>query len=593
MRKKWNVSESCPPDFAAKCGDVHRVVPQLLWHRGVREPEDVESFFNPSYEKGIHDPFLFTQMIPAVERVLRSLRDNERILVFGDYDADGLTGSTVVITTIKEIQKRLDSSTDIHTYIPHRDIEGYGLQMTQVDRIIKQKVDLVITVDCGIACPQEVAKLNEHGIDTIIVDHHQFGDDLPEAVLIHPSIPDETYPFKDLSAVGVAWKFACALVRHAREQGIDIPVGFEKWLLDLVAIATVTDIVPLVGENRVLEHYGLKVLNKTRRPGLRALIRNAALEPGTIRACDVGFMIGPRLNAPSRMDHASIGLDLLLAESDGADTRDLANRIESLNRSRQEATNAMMREADELLDQVGDGVQLHALFREHWSPALVGLVAGRISDRFGMPAVAIGRHGNQWIGSGRSFSYYDITEAVKRAGEGLLTRSGGHVQACGFSLACEEHVYAFIERLRADAEERIGRDVLGPFVDVHAELLLHHIDWQLIEALERFEPYGCGNPEPVFLTRNVEIVMRNIVGKDQRHVRIVGKAEDGTVQPFIAFGFASRVDELKQGGRIDLVYRVSTNEWNGSRDIQCKVLDVRSASTDVRVRDTIGTYTSE
>lgn len=586
MRKKWNVLDPCPPDFAAKCGDVHCVVPQLLWHRGVREPEDVESFFNPSYEHGIHDPFLFTQMQTAVERALRALKDNECILVFGDYDADGLTGSTVVISTLREIQKRIGSSAEIKTYIPHRDEEGYGLQMSQVDRILKQKVNLVITVDCGIACPEEIAKLRDHGIDSIVVDHHQFSEVLPEAVLIHPSVPGETYPFKDLSAVGVAWKFACALVRHARNERIDIPVGFEKWLLDLVAIATVTDIVPLIGENRVLEHFGLKVLNKTRRHGLQAIIRNASVYPGRISARDIGFVIGPRLNAPGRMDHASIGLELLLSTSEN-EAREIANRIEELNRSRKEVTLGMMREADEMLEKLSDSSRLHVLWRDHWSPSLVGLVAGRVSDKFGMPVVAIGKHGNQWIGSGRSFPFYDITDAVKRVGEGLVTRAGGHVQACGFALASDEHVPEFAERLRQDALERLKDDTIGPFIDVHADLELQHIDWQLIEALERFEPFGCGNPEPAFRTRSVKVVSRNAVGKDGRHLRIIGKTQDGSVQQFIAFGFGERAEDAKQGDIIDIVYTLGTNEWNGSRDIQCKVLDIARVRSEDSTKDCV------
>jgi len=573
MQKKWNVLESCPAEFVEKCADMHPIIPQLLWHRGVRASRDVESFFHPSYEEGTHDPFLFTQMPLAVERAMRALKDNEHILVFGDYDADGLTGSAVVISALREIRKRIGSSSEIRSYIPHRDEEGYGLQMAQVDRILEESVHLLIAVDCGIACPDEVAKLRDHGVDSIIVDHHQFGERLPDAILIHPSLPNETYPFKDLAAVGVAWKFASALVAHARNGGIDVPVGFEKWLLDLVAIATVTDIVPLVGENRVLEHYGLKVLNKTRRSGLRAIIQNAGITLGRINARDIGFAIGPRLNAPGRMEHASIGLKLLLSDSE-EEAREIAGRIESLNRSRRETTLGMMREADEILERMSEPSRIRVLWRDDWSPSLVGLVAGRISDLFGIPVIAIGKHGDQWIGSGRSFSFYDITEAVKRAGEGLLTRAGGHVQACGFALASEHDVSSFAERLRQDADAQLDDDTIGPFIDVHADLELRHIDWRLIESLENLEPFGCENPEPAFRTRNVEVIAKDIVGKDGKHLRITGKAGDGTVQQFIAFGFGARSDEVNSGKRIDIVYTLGTNEWNGNRDIQCKVLDI-------------------
>ncbi|MBD3284446.1 single-stranded-DNA-specific exonuclease RecJ, partial [Candidatus Uhrbacteria bacterium] len=218
MQKRWNVLESCPPEFAAKCGEIHSVVPHLLWHRGVRDPEEVERFFNPDYESGVHDPFLFTQMRRAVDRVFEAIRNEEKILVFGDYDADGLTGSAMIVSQLRDLVQRLSSNAIIETYIPHRDEEGYGLQMPQVERFAGQNIGLLITVDCGIACPKEVEQLGKQGTDVIIVDHHQYGEDLPDAYLVHPSVPNETYPFKHLAAVGVAWKFVSALIQAAREQ---------------------------------------------------------------------------------------------------------------------------------------------------------------------------------------------------------------------------------------------------------------------------------------------------------------------------------------------------------------------------------------
>lgn len=588
--KRWDVLSPCPPEFIAGCGAVHPVLPKLLWHRGVRDPEEVAAFLEPSYEDHVHDPFLFSQMPQAMDRILKAMRNGERMLVFGDYDADGLTGSATVISILRDLAERmrLEFAPEIRSYVPHRDKEGYGLQMPQVERFIQDGVQLVITVDCGIACVPEIAKLRVNGVDVIVLDHHQYGEDLPDGILIHPGIPNETYPFPHLAAVGVAWKFACACISTVRDQGVDIPEGYEKWLLDLVSIATVTDIVPLIGENRALERYGLKVLNKTRRPGLRALIENAGLTYGSISARDIGFMIGPRLNAASRMDHASVGLDLLLSKTD-EDARQHAVRIERLNRSRQEAMAGMMKEADELVEGFSDAEHLHVLWRSDWSPALVGLVAGRMSDRFGIPVVAIGKHGGQWIGSGRSYPFYDITDAVKRVGEGLLTRSGGHIQACGFALAEDDHIPEFALRLREDAKRRIGPEWIGPALEVHAELDLRDLDWKLIDVLEQMEPFGCQNPEPMFVTRNVEVISSSTVGKDAKHIRIIGRSEDGKVHPFIAFGFAPRINEVMHGNRIDIVYTVSASEWNGSRDIQCKVKDFRlvqeRGSTNVCAED--------
>jgi single-stranded-DNA-specific exonuclease len=297
---------------------------------------------------------------------------------------------------------------------------------------------------------------------------------------------------------------------------------------------------------------------------------------GRIRARDLGFVIGPRLNAPSRMAHASVAMDILLSE-DADHARVLARQIESLNRSRQEAMLVMMREADDFLKESAADARVHALWLEHWSPSLAGLVAGRIADRFGVPTIAMGKRGGLWIGSGRSFPFYDITGAVKRAGEGLLTRAGGHAQACGFALGSDEHAREFVSRLRADARERIEDGMAGPFLEVHADLGLKDVDWRIVESLERFEPFGCGNPEPVFRARNVEVVSASVVGKDGRHLRMTGKSADGWVRPLIAFGFADRADEARPGTVIDIAYTVGTNEWNGARKIQCKVKDIRPA----------------
>lgn len=577
MQRRWIVLDPHPPEFS-EAVDLHPVIRQLLWHRGIRTSEGVEDFLHPTFEKHVHDPFLFKNMQSAVDRVFLAIEKCEKIVVFGDYDADGLTGSTVVIATIRDIHQRMIGAKPLRlkSYIPHRDKEGYGLQMAQADQFVRDGVHLVITVDCGIACVNEIERLKKGGTQTIVVDHHQFGETLPDAILIHPSVPDETYPFKQLAAVGVAWKFACGLIQEARKRGIEIPDGHEKWLLDLVAIATVTDIVPLVGENRVLETYGLKVLNKTRRPGLRALICQSGLIPGRITARDIGFVIGPRLNAPSRMDHASVGLELLLSNTE-EEASVIASRLEALNRDRQDAMAVMMREADALLDAFPKDAPSYVLWRDDWSPALVGLVAGRVADRFGVPVVAIGKHGQTWIGSGRSYPHYDITEAVKRAGEGLLTRSGGHVCACGFALAKDEHVPEFAERLRADSMERISTDQIGPTMEIHAELPLSHLNWDFLEKLSIMEPFGAANVSPVFIARDLEVVTSSTVGKEGKHLRIIARSAEGPTQAFIAFGFGARVSEAMHGSHIDIVFTVSESEWNGNKDIQCKVVDFRQS----------------
>jgi single-stranded-DNA-specific exonuclease len=581
MSKRWNVLEPAPRDFVAGCGvsggvcgQLHGAVTHLLWQRGVREPDEIAAFIDPAYERDVHDPFRFSQMERAVDRALLAIERGERILVFGDYDADGVTSSTIAISTLREIIARTGSAATVDSYIPHRDREGYGLSMAQAERFAGEGYGLVITVDCGISCPNEFAFLASHGVDRIIVDHHQFGEVLPDAILIHPSLPGESYPFKHLAAAAVTWKFASAVLSSARRRGIDVPEGFEKWMLDLVAISTVADVVPLVAENRALLVYGLRVLRKTRRPGLEALLSSAGIPKAGATSRDIGFAIAPRLNAPSRMAHASIALNLLLAAT-ADEAVPIAREIEQLNRARQQTTIGMMEEADGLIPP--EAARIHVLWNPSWSPALVGLVAGRIADRHGTPVIAIGKHKDTWIGSGRSFPAYDITEAVRRAGEGLLIRSGGHVQACGFSLASDDDVRAFAERLRADAEERLSADAVGPSLDVHTEIGLRDIGWPLVESLERIEPFGQGNPEPVFMTRGVEVVSAGIVGKDGSHLRLFCRDREGGASPFIGFGFAARAPETSRGSVIDIAYSVAAETRNGERNIRCKIVDIRKA----------------
>ncbi|HEU0050937.1 MAG TPA: DHH family phosphoesterase, partial [Patescibacteria group bacterium] len=274
-KKRWLIADRAPEQFHEEIGIASSIFAQLLWNRGIQKKEDLSLFSEPSWEHGIHDPFLFSRMHEATGRVMSAIQAGEHITIHGDYDADGITASALMITVLKEIHRSSlcgDSYpappiADIDFYIPHRDKEGYGLHHETVLKLKERGTNLLITVDCGIASVDEIAFARSLGMDVVVVDHHQFGDRLPEAILIHPGLSGETYPFKSLAAVGVAFKFACALLTKAREQGCEILTGWEKWLLDLVAIATVTDMVPLIGENRALLTFGLRVLNKTRRLG--------------------------------------------------------------------------------------------------------------------------------------------------------------------------------------------------------------------------------------------------------------------------------------------------------------------------------------
>ncbi len=569
MQRRWNVAEPCPPDLSATW-DVAPVVAQVLWNRGVRTQEDAQAFLKPNWEDHVHAPTHFRHLPLAVERVLTALSGGERITVHGDYDADGITGSTVLITTLREIGKKLGQVDTVDYYLPHRDKEGYGLNKNTVALLAERGTKLLITVDCGIACPDEIALARTQGIDTIVVDHHQFGETLPDAYLVHPGLPDETYPFKHLAAVGVSYKFAQALLEAARGRGLDIPEGWEKWLLDLVAIATVTDMVPLIGENRVLEAYGLRVLNKTKRPGLLALFTSAGLIPGMLDTESVGFAIGPRINAAGRMDHASLALRLLLSESVGEATA-LALELEGRNRERQQATRKMMEEAEKKLDASG---KVMMLWDESWSPALVGLVAGRLMERFSRPCVAIGQHGGTWIGSGRSIAAYDITQAMRASGEGILTRVGGHVQACGFALEDAVRLPDLKARLLEHAEQALDDMMLQPTLDVDSEVTLSAVNMPMVEQIESMAPFGIGNPRPTFVARNAFIVRLDRLGAQGQHLKLEVTDESGQRVKIMGFRMADRWKELAPSARVDVAFSMSINEWNGRKSAEGRLIDL-------------------
>ncbi|MEO5927923.1 MAG: single-stranded-DNA-specific exonuclease RecJ [Patescibacteria group bacterium] len=608
MQKRWRILEPTKVLAPEAFPDMHPVGTTLLANRGITDPLEAESFLNPDFETGIHDPMKFTQMKDAIDRVFVAIENGERITVHGDYDADGVTGSTVVITALREVERlvgacgtRPDPSVDrvgsidrsegvsltplrsnVDYYIPHRDKEGYGLRLATVDILKERGTSLIITVDCGIACVDEIALAKEKGMDTIVLDHHEFGEKLPDGLLIHPRLPGESYPFQFLAAVGVSWKFSCALISEARRRGHDVPIGWEKWLLDLVSIATVTDMVPLVGENRVLLTYGLKVLNKTRRRGLLRLVE-AARAKGDLTSESIGFSIGPRINAAGRMDHAELALRLMLSDDD-EDASRLAFELEQCNKNRQKAVEGMMKQAEEQMvarseAEAANPTSIVVLWNAEWSPSLVGLVAGRYMERTGKPCVVYGKHGDHWIGSGRAPNTYNVTDAVRRAGEGILTRSGGHAQACGFSFVKDEEAEIFAERLREDAAAHLKAEDLVPELLVDAELPLDDIDWRLVSTVERLEPYGMGNAKPSFVSRNLELVDVGLVGSTGSHLRFTARSESGRAQKFIAFKFGSRLEELKLGSHVDVVYDIGINEWNGRREIQCKVVDVRISET--------------
>ncbi|MBI4592391.1 single-stranded-DNA-specific exonuclease RecJ [Candidatus Uhrbacteria bacterium] len=574
--KQWIMAEVAPSSAALAFPELSPVAVQLLWNRGMRTPGEGGVFLGPDWTRDTHDPSLFRNMPAAVDRVFRSLEAREMIAVHGDYDADGVSGSVVLMSTLRDICRVLGfDETKLSVYIPHREKEGYGFSPATAETLRGERdARLVITVDCGISNEPAISLAKNAGIDTIVCDHHTMPEILPaSAVLLHPLVPGETYPNKNLCGTGVAFKLASALIQEARRRGAAFPEGYEKWLLDLVAIATVTDVMPLTGENRVLESFGLHVLNKTRRVGLRKLFEVTGITPGAIDTWTIGFQIGPRINAAGRMRHAVNAFNLLMSE-DEAEADQLAHELQQTNLDRQKASDAMYQAAKLQIGEVGDRRLLVAV-AEGWSAGLVGLVAGKLMNDFNRPMIVVGKDGEQYVGSGRSVPSFDITAALHRA-SAHLDRFGGHPQACGFSTSGEERFAQAIEAITTYADGELKDADFAHALKIEAAWPLSGVTWEFQKTLDRFAPFGEGNPMPIFLATDVEVVRLLPMGKEGKHLRLsVRDPVARTTHQVVAFGFGHLAGRLSLGAHLDIVYQVSINEWNGNRELQIRAVDVR------------------
>ncbi len=581
MSQVWQVADPVPADVAAQVPAYAPALLQLLWNRGLRTQAEMEAYLAPDWNRDTFSPSLFRHMEQAVTRVFASLEKGEVIAVHGDYDADGVSGSAVLLTTLRDICRALRSPNGgasydekkLTFYLPHREKEGYGVAPATMEMLAKERaVKLVITVDCGISNKPAIDLGKSLGVDTIVCDHHTMPAELPEsAILIHPLVPGETYPNKHLCGTGVAFKLASALIAEARVRGAALPEGYEKWLLDLVAIATVTDVMPLTGENRALEAYGLKVLNKTRRLGLKKLLELAG-NKGVIDTTTIGFQIGPRLNAAGRMEHASGALELLLAEDDAAAAH-FAHHLQEANEARQEASERMYQAAKASVGDVG-GQKLIIAAGEGWSPGLVGLVASKLVNDFRRPVLVVGNDNGHHVGSGRSVPGYDITATVRAAAE-HVDKFGGHPQACGFSVTGAEKFALAAAAMRAYAELNLTPEQMVPTLSVDAEIALEDADWPLLEQLDKLQPFGEGNRPPVFCARGLTVVGVDPVGADGKHLRLAVRSPRGKIVRMIGFRFGHLLGTLRLGQTVDAAFELGVNEWNGRRDIQFKITDLK------------------
>lgn len=573
MEKIWKIADPIKPEHQKKFAELDPVIIQLLANRGLKTQEEIDEFLNPDYSQDLHDPFLFSQMNTAVDRIYKAIESKEKIVIYGDYDADGVMSSSIIYSLIREIGKQMSFSEErLGYYIPHRDLEGYGLNQAAAESIAKEECELLITTDCGISNYNEVEWLQKNGVDVIIIDHHQVPDKPPPAIIIHTFIAGEVYPFKPLAAAGVAFKVACALIKVGQEKGLDFSEGYEKWFLDMVAIATVTDLAPLLGENRTLEKFGLLVLNKTRRIGLRKLIEKTGTPLGKINSRTVGFQIGPRINAASRIDHADQAFALVNTE-DVSEAEKLAEQLNQLNIERQGITQTIYQQALEQIGEVGDMKIIFAK-SESWAPGLVGLVAGKIAELYYRPTFVIGHEAGKWIASGRSIPEYDIAQALHQAEE-HFTRFGGHCGASGFDLKSEKDYDEVVKKLSKHAEQELAGVELVPKIDIELELPLEKASFELARKIFEFAPFGMANPQPIFIAKDLTVISFEAMGADLTHLKIMVNEANGKAYKIIGFNISERIQELKIGVKMDLVYELGINEWNGNQELQFKIIDFK------------------
>ena len=557
MNFRWNYQ---PPtselkeeaEALSKKIGISPILCKLLIQRGIKSEAEVQQFFNP-HLKELLDPLLMEDMDKAVERINSAIEKNERILVYGDYDADGTTAVALVYNFLRRRYTNLDY------YIPDRYNEGYGVSYQGVDYASETGVKLVIVLDCGIKAIQEIRYAKEKGIDFIVCDHHVPDDELPPAVaILNAKREDSTYPFKHLSGCGVGFK-----LMHAFALSNEIPFTELIPSLDLVAISTASDIVPIMGENRVLTYYGLQQLNSNPSIGLRAIIQVCKLSDKVLTINDIVFKIGPRLNAAGRMSSGKKAVDLLV-EQDYSKALELAAKIDQENDDRKKDDKEMTEEANEIvkaLEQEGQHQNAIILYNENWKRGVIGIVASRLTEIFYRPAIVLTKTGKLATGSARSVSGFDVYKAIESCKD-LLENFGGHTYAAGLSLKIE-NVPEFKRRLEEYVTNHIEPDQIEAAIDIDAEIDFKDITPKFFRDLKKFQPFGPDNQKPVFCTHNVyDYGTSKVVGRGQEHIKLeLIDSKSGHPLNGIAFGQSKHLNYIKTKRSFNICYYIEENNF--------------------------------
>lgn len=567
LEKRWIVASPAPTDFLEVCERRYSLKPligQILYNRGFTNPDDAHLFIHGGTTST--NPFLMKGVNQAVARIRRAIKNRETIIVYGDFDADGVTSTALMVQTLTAL------GAVVKPYIPHRVDEGYGLNSQALVRLAQAGAKLVITVDCGIRSVDEVEDGKAAGLDMIVTDHHSIGPEIPSAfAVVNPKQEDCKYPEDMLAGVGVAYKLADALLRAAAQDRQATELEVED-LLDLVAIGTVADLAPLNrNENRELVQKGLGALNRARRPGIRALVEVSGLRAGGINATHIGFALGPRINAAGRLESAMIAYNLLMTQ-DTQEAMSLAAQLQHLNTERQDLTRSAQDRVRELLgESAGSSALIFA--SGNFKAGIVGLVAGRLTEEFYRPTVIMEEGESESRASCRSIPQFDITHALDQCAD-LLVRHGGHAQAAGFTVM-NENIPALKSRLTKLAHDGLSGQDLRPLLEIDVETDIHHLTENLVNELAQLEPTGYHNSSPVIMSRNLRVLESRVVGKEGQHLKLkLARAGQSPIDA-IGFGLGSWLEEMPE--RIDAAFQLEVNEWNGYRSLQLNLQDIRRA----------------
>lgn len=536
---------------------------QILTARGLTTRAARQAFLQPDYAAVKHNPFLLPDMKKAVARLKRARQQGEKIVIYGDYDIDGLSATALLLDAFGKF-----GFEGVDAFIPNRFVEGYGMTMGAVDKVRDMGADLIVTVDTGSLCHAEIAYAASLGIDTVVTDHHNVAETPPPSVAaVNPKFPGHTYPFRDLCGAGVAFK----LVQALQTELDGLPDGYEKWLLDLVALGTVCDIVTLADENRANVYWGLEVLKKQQRPGLKALMAVAGIEPEQVNARHLGFGLGPRMNAAGRLETAQHALDMLMAR-DGLAALEASEKLEELNVKRRGIQDAIFEEACVQAEGLADDPVL-VVSSDGWNHGVIGIVASKLVEKYKKPVFIIGERGEEATGSARSFGDFSAADAV-RAADDIIIKGGGHGAAAGVTLETKkigdfrQRVNEFYDSLQLTNQERY----LLPRADVEIDDF-SEITEELIENLAKMEPFGNGNPEPVLKITRASVLSMRRMGADGQHVKLALRDKNGKVLQMLAFN-APEEFFREPGDEVAAWFQSTVNEWQGVRTVEGRLLHI-------------------